>query len=355
MLRRLALFLCLFLAAPAAYAHPAPFSYLDLHVRQDRIDGSLVVHVFDAAHDLGVAVPEQLLAPGVLASHRQALIALLAPRLHLDAGAPVQVAWGIAEAMPARNGIRLSFRAERPPGGALGVRTDFFPYDRYHQTFVNLYEGDTLKAQWIFGAGSAERTYYRGTAAGALAVMATFIPAGIHHILIGPDHLLFLLGLLLLGGSWGVLVRIVTAFTIGHSITLSLAALGIVTPPSSVIEPAIALTIVLVGVDNLIRGQGRDLRVWGALFFGLVHGFGFASVLREFGLPREALLLSLFSFNLGVELGQLLVVVPLALALRAIWRWRPKLGKQVAVAGSTAVIAAGGFWFVQRIIFPGGA
>ena len=108
---------------------------------------------------------------------------------------------------------------------------------------------------------------------------------------------------------WGALVRIVTAFTIGHSITLSLAALDIVTPPPSIIEPAIALSIVFVGADNLVRGDGRDLRAWVALVFGLVHGFGFANVLREFGLPREALGWSLFSFNFGVEIGQLMVVL----------------------------------------------
>ena len=155
---------------------------------------------------------------------------------------------------------------------------------------------------------SGEHTYYPGTTQGAIAVMQTFIPSGIHHIMIGPDHILFLVGLLLLGGTWGALVKIVTAFTIGHSLTLSLAALNIVTPPPRIIEPAIALSIVFVGADNLVRGAGRDLRAWVALIFGLVHGFGFANVLREFGLPAEALGWSLFSFNFGVEIGQLAIV-----------------------------------------------
>ena len=85
-------------------------------------------------------------------------------------------------------------------------------------------------------------------------------------------------------------------------------------PPASIIEPAIALSIVFVGADNLVRGDGRDLRAWVALVFGLVHGFGFANVLREFGLPREALGWSLFSFNLGVEIGQLAIVLVVASA-----------------------------------------
>jgi len=219
---------------------------------------------------------------------------------------------------------------------------------------VNIYEGGAIRQQWIFGKGSDARTYYGGTTAGTLAVIKTFLPSGIHHILIGPDHLLFLFGLMLLGGSWVQLVRIVTAFTIGHSITLSLAALNILDPPASLIEPAIALTIVVVGADNLLRGEGRDLRAWAAFAFGLIHGFGFASVLREFGLPQASLGWSLFSFNVGVEIGQLCVVVPLALLLRYIWKKNPVAARRLAVAGSVVVIAAGGYWFVERVFFPGG-
>jgi hypothetical protein len=182
--------------------------------------------------------------------------------------------------------------------------------------------------------------------------MRTFLPSGIQHILIGPDHILFLIGLLLFGGGWNALVRIVTAFTIGHSLTLSLAALGIVSPAARLIEPAIALSIVFVGADNLVRGRGRDVRGWIALVFGLVHGFGFANVLREFGLPREALGWSLFSFNVGVEIGQLAIVLVVATLLSAIRRWNDAIGYRVAYVGSVVVIAAGSYWFVERVFFP---
>ena len=239
--------------------------------------------------------------------------------------------------------------------GALTIDTNLFPYDQLHQTFINVYDEGQLRQQVIFNAETNAHTYYRGTTQGAIEVMKTFIPSGTHHILIGPDHILFLVGLLLLGGSWGALVRIVTAFTIGHSITLSLAALDIVTPPPSIIEPAIALSIVFVGADNLVRGDGRDLRAWVALVFGLVHGFGFANVLREFGLPREALGWSLFSFNFGVEIGQLMVVLLVSSLLAAIRRRNQLLGSRVAFAGSIVVIAAGTYWFVQRVFFPVGA
>jgi hydrogenase/urease accessory protein HupE len=340
-------------SAPAA-AHPAPFSYLDVRLDERGIDGTLVVHAIDVAHDLGIATPERLLDPAFLAPRRGQIAALMAPRLVLRGDERLRIEWTAMASVPADATVKLSFRVPGVRPGALSVDTDLFPYDPNHQTFVNLYEAGTLRQQWIFNHGSTPRTHYLGTTAGVLAVMKTFVPAGIHHILIGPDHLLFLVALLLLGGSWRALVRIVTAFTVGHSITLSLAALGIVTPPASIVEPAIALSIIFVGTDNLVRGQGRDLRAWAALAFGLIHGFGFASVLREFGLPPEALRWSLFSFNVGVELGQLAVVAVVASLLAAIRRYRPKMGRYVVVAGSAVVIAAGTYWFVERVFFPGG-
>jgi hypothetical protein len=130
-----------------------------------------------------------------------------------------------------------------------------------------------------------------------------------------------------------------------------------VSPPASVVEPAIALSLVLVGVDNLLVGNDaparrRDLRAPMAGLFGLVHGFGFAAVLRELGLPDAAIGWSLFGFNLGVELGQLALVVPLALALAAVRRRRPVAAGRIAVVGSTVVALAGAFWFIQRVFFP---
>ena len=361
MLRWLALLIALVAATPAL-AHPVPFSYLDIDLHNGQIDGTLSVHVVDAAHELGVADPEQLLDPSVLRPLQQALIQRLDPRLILRTDHRLKLDWtGVepgpktAELATNKDALKLSFRVRGERPGAISVSTDMFPYDPYHQTFVNIYQDGKLRQQWIFSHGAPERTYYFGTTAGVFAVMQTFIPAGVHHILIGPDHILFLLGLLLMGGSWKTLLKIVTAFTLAHSLTLSLAALNIFSPPSSIIEPAIALSIVVVGVDNLMTGKGeRDLRPCAAGMFGLVHGFGFASVLREFGLPREALAWSLFSFNVGVEIGQLIIVVIVATLLNFVRRWNPMMGRRVTVWGSVVVIAAGAFWFVQRVFFPGG-
>jgi hypothetical protein len=337
--------------ASDAAAHPAPFSYLDIAFRGGAIEGSLTVHAIDIAHELGVTPPERVLDAAFLMTERQKILDVIAPRISLSTDRPLSIQWGTIQPMKEELALRITYRIPGEQPGSLAIDTNLFPYDPIHQTFINVYEDTALRQQMIFNATTEPRTYYLGTTQGAIAVLKTFIPSGTHHILIGPDHILFLIGLLLLGGTWMALVRIVTAFTLGHSITLSLAALNVFSPPASIIEPAIALSIVFVGADNLVRGEGRDLRAWVALTFGLVHGFGFANVLREFGLPREALGWSLFGFNLGVEIGQLAVVLAVASVLAAVRRRSDVMGARVAMAGSVVVIAAGTYWFVQRVFF----
>ena len=240
-----------------------------------------------------------------------------------------------------------------PRPGVLRIQTDMFPYDPVHQTFINIYEDGELRQQMIFNADSGEYTYYTGSTQGALAVMQTFIPSGIHHILIGPDHILFLIGLLLLGGTWGALVKIVTAFTIGHSITLSLAALNIVMPPARIIEPAIALSIVFVGADNLVRGSGRDLRAWvgaGVRSRSRLRLRQRAARIRiARGSARLVAVLVQFRRRDRPAGGRRLVATSLGL----IRRRSSVAGTRVAWAGSIVVIAAGAYWFVERVFFPG--
>ncbi|HSG35746.1 MAG TPA: HupE/UreJ family protein [Sphingomonadaceae bacterium] len=344
------LVLLLVLLAPAgAWAHPAPFSYLDLDLKEDRIDGLLTVHAIDIAHELELADPQQALDQHLLDARFGEITPLLAGRLNIGGDLPATLEWTGARPLIENDAIQLAFRIPHEPPGSFSIAPQLFPYDPQHQTFVNVYEQGELRQQMIFAAGGEPQTYYTGSAQGVWAIIKVFVPTGAHHILIGPDHLLFLFGLLLLGGSLWQLVRIVTAFTIGHSITLGLAVLDIVTVPGWLVEPAIALTIIVVGADNLLRGEGRDFRFWMALGFGLIHGFGFASVLQEFGLPQSALGWSLFSFNVGVELGQLAAVVPLAFLLAGIRRYRPRWSRRVELGGSILVIGAGAFWFVQRV------
>jgi hypothetical protein len=173
---------------------------------------------------------------------------------------------------------------------------------------------------------------------------------------------LFLLSLLLPavlvfeGGRWQAVTRfppafwdvfkIVTSFTVAHSITLSLAALGVISLPSRLVESAIATSVVLAALNNVFPVV-HERRWMVAFAFGLIHGFGFASVLRDLGLPQGALLIALVGFNLGVEVGQLAIVsafLPIAYALRASWLYR----RLVFVGGSIVIAAVAGIWLVER-------
>ena len=334
-------------------AHPSPFSYLDVRAAAGLVDLDVTVHVFDAAHDLGIS-ETRLLEDATFRAQAPALVSLLQDRLRVSVNGRELSAgeWGEPEPLRERQAIRV--RVTYRFDGALAtvaVRAQLFPYDPVHQTFVNVYEEGALRLQAILDKDRLQIEYFAGTTQGTFAVIRRFAASGIHHILIGPDHLLFLVGLLLLGGRWRQLILVVSAFTVAHSITLSLAALNLVTPPPSLIEPAIALSIVYVGADNLTVRGGRDMRAWIAFGFGLIHGFGFANVLREMNLPPRALGWSLFSFNLGVEIGQLMVVVLVASLVIAVRRRSDLAGRRLARAGSVIVMAAGAFWFVQRVFF----
>ena len=179
---------------------------------------------------------------------------------------------------------------------------------------------------------------------------ANFLSLGVKHILTGYDHLLFLFGLLLVAGGFFCSLGIITSFTIAHSITLAVATLQLVQIPSRIVEPLIAASIVFVGIENLLRGDIPKARRMVPFGFGLIHGFGFASALREAGIRSGTggIVLPLFSFNLGVELGQIMVA---ALALPIIWKLRenPMFIVRWAPACSTAVVLLGSFWFVQRV------
>lgn len=178
-----------------------------------------------------------------------------------------------------------------------------------------------------------------------------FLRLGIEHILTGIDHLLFLAALLI--GAPGLLgaLAIVTAFTVAHSVTLSLASLGLLQLPGALVEPAIAASIVWVALENLRPQRGGSRRWLVAFLFGLVHGFGFAGALTELELSGWRLGAALLSFNLGVELGQAAVVAALLPCL--LWLRRRPGEAQLARAASLALAAAGAFWFVERIAFAG--
>lgn len=203
--------------------------------------------------------------------------------------------------------------------------------------------------QFAFSAESREIKVALGEKAVAARGAGSLFTLGVGHILTGYDHLLFLLALMLRGGGLWSLLKIITAFTLAHSVTLALAALDIVNLPPTLVESVIALSIAYVAAENLFPRYAISRRWTVSFIFGLVHGFGFSSILREVGLPRENLLLSLLNFNLGVEAGQAVAVVLAAPIL--MWlknnRWEPKLVATV----SGMVLAVGLFLFVERAWF----
>jgi hydrogenase/urease accessory protein HupE len=190
-------------------------------------------------------------------------------------------------------------------------------------------------------------------------VIGLYLGAGIEHILIGYDHIAFLIAIVLWASRLWPVVKVVTAFTIGHSVTLSLAALDIIRIPSSIIEPAIAASIIYVAAENFfshdIQKRWRDTFV-----FGLVHGFGFASALQEFGIPKSALVPALASFNIGVEIGQIAIVAAIIPILMAFDRVAGSPFSSSHAGGRTpiavytlsaVIVVLGTYWFFDRTVF----
>jgi len=343
-----------FLMPSEAAAHPVPFTYLDVHIDGTVLNATLIAHIADLAYDLKIDPVEKLLKPDVVNPLVSAMTAMLAPRFSMTAdGRPLTPIWVDApEILTDRQSLRFTLRyAMGFPPGTLQIQAVMFPYDPNHQTFLNIYEGFAL-TQAILDRGRTSFEYFAGTRQGVSALIRRFVPAGIGHILSGPDHLLFLIGLLLLGGSIRQLVAVVSSFTIVHTATLALAAFNIVSSPARIIEPAIALSIVYVGADNLLARGGRDMRVWIAAAFGFIHGLGFANVVREMDLSTRALGWSVLAFNAGVEIGQLVVVGAILVLLGTVPSRNERAGQQVVFAGSVVVMAAGAFWFIRRVFFP---
>ncbi len=172
-----------------------------------------------------------------------------------------------------------------------------------------------------------------------------FFKLGFEHIVIGYDHILFLLGLILIGGSFLNLVKIVSSFTVAHSITLILAALQVVAIPSRLVESVIALSIVYIALENFFIKK-TDERWLITFIFGLMHGFGFAGVLHELGLPTAGLAVSLLSFNLGVEVGQIIIVAVTFPIIYLITK--TKWQKQIVYGLSSVIMVFGLMWFLER-------
>jgi hydrogenase/urease accessory protein HupE len=249
------------------------------------------------------------------------------------------------------NAIHFTLTFPNARGSLLSVRSMLLSRLALgHRQFASLVDADgrVLHEQLL----DARNSEFQASVSAARSVLGTFLQpltTGIEHILTGYDHLAFLLALLLAATSVREVTRIITSFTIAHSITLAMAALDVVSITSIVVEPLIAVSIVFVGIENLLRSQprGRWMLTFG---FGLIHGFGFASALKEMGIGRGLqAAVPLLSFNLGVEAGQLAIA---AAVLPLIWmlRRRPTFVIRLAPACSLLIALAGGYWLLVRTV-----
>lgn len=179
-----------------------------------------------------------------------------------------------------------------------------------------------------------------------------YLELGYLHILpLGFDHILFILSLFLLSPKLKTVLWQATAFTVAHSVTLGLAIYQIITPPTKIIEPLIAISIMYVSLENIFSPRLKASRIAVVFLFGLVHGMGFAGALGQIGLPKKDYLLSLVMFNAGVELGQVTIIL-LAYFLLAKWFGdKPYYRKAIVIPISILIAVTAGFWTVQRIFF----
>lgn len=247
---------------------------------------------------------------------------------------------------------RVDYACKRTPADVTVTYDLFFDLDPMHQGLARIELPGQPERQHVFRG--AARTLRLAQPVTLFDHIRDFVVLGMEHIFTGYDHIAFLFGLLLvaagyrLRGGLRYTLGIVTAFTVAHSVTLISAGLGLVRLPARVVEPAIAASIAWVAVENLVVKEPKHR--WLLTFaFGLIHGFGFASVLSEIGLPPSGVVPSLVSFNVGVELGQLCVVgavAPLLLWLVPRQGWTAR----VRYFGSLALLALSTLWFFERVL-----
>lgn len=360
----LALLVSLF--AASAFAHKPSDSYLTIEQDDSAIRGQWDIALRDLDAAIGLdANGDGNITWGEVRARQGEIAGYALSRLDISSGGAacaLSVREQLIDEHTDGSYVVLRLNATCPQSGP-ALLVDYrllFDIDPTHRGLMQ-YRHDGHDDSVIFSADAHTQTMGSGT---AWRQLVAYVHEGIWHIWLGFDHILFLLSLLLpavllrRNGHWLPassfrsafvdVAKIVTAFTVAHSITLSLAALGLVSFPSRLIESAIALSVVLAAINNVfpLVHHGRWIAAFG---FGLVHGFGFAGALKDLGLPTGSLALSLFGFNVGVELGQLAIVcafLPLAYALRATWTYR----RVVLGGGSVAIAAIAGVWLAERAL-----
>lgn len=355
------------LLCATAYAHKPSDSYLTLNVSGATVEGQWDIALRDLDFAIGLDQDGngELRWGEIRARHRDIAAYALGRLTLANAGSRCPITPGLQQVDNHSDGaysvLHFSALCNAP---IESIDVDYrllFDLDPQHKGLLHLQSG-TQASTAIFSPGSAHQTLVlRG--ASTMAQFRDYVVTGIWHIWNGFDHILFLLSLLLpavlkivghqhrpsdsFKASFFDVLKIVTAFTLAHSITLTLATFQVITLPSRWVESAIAVSVILAALNNLLPlFQGKRWMV--AFAFGLIHGFGFASVLTDLGLPQSALLLALVGFNLGVEIGQLAIVsvfLPLAYAIRKTTFYR----SAVFTAGSSVIVLIATVWLVERV------
>jgi hydrogenase/urease accessory protein HupE len=342
-----------------AAAHDPGLSSLTIRQRTNSLEATLTLAVKDAAQVAELDEDHDgIVTQAEFAQTRSQLETAVARQLFITADDKVANAQSVRSQLDENNNVEVRLNFDTIGFSNLEIQSKIIaslPLGHRQYLPVQNSRGETIFQQ-LLSAAADRATVEMPDAHSSTGVFeaarsfANFLCLGVKHILTGYDHLLFLFGLLLVARGFFSSLGIITAFTIAHSITLAVATLHLVQIPSRIVEPLIAASIVFVGIENLLRGDIPTARRIVAFGFGLIHGFGFASALREAGIGSGTgdIILPLFSFNLGVELGQIMVA---ALALPIIWKLRenPIFIARWAPACSAAVVLLGSFWFVQRV------
>ena len=331
--------------AAVGLAHDPGLSALEVSVSGNVVAATLSVSPADVMLMAPASVPEEAVT-------RLRDVARESVRLTVD-GEPLVLEGQHLESD--RSGTRIRFEYA-PVRSSRSVRdlvvTSDMPQrlSRGHRELVTITANERVAGEGVLDAGTTSLAVDLVEAPPSRLRQAwSFVMVGIHHILSGCDHLMFLAGLILAAVAVRELLIALTAFTAAHSISLALVALGGVHAPPSIVEPLIAASIAWVGVENLLGRRGRT-RWWIFFAFGLVHGFGFAGALTELGFGSSAgdVALALLSFNAGVEVGQLAAA---AAMLPLVWmvRSRPSWHARLQPVCSMFIVAAGTVWLIQRI------
>ena len=356
-----AILVFLFSLLPLQYAnaHDPGLSSLTIRQRTNSLEATLTLAVKDAAQVAEIDKDQDgIVTQAEFARSRPQLEAIVGKQVVITAAGKVGKNKSVQSRLDENKNVEVRLDLTIPIFSDLEIESKLIsslPLGHRQYLQVQNSRGEIIFEQLLSAA--ADRVTVEMTDADSITAASevarsftNFLCLGVKHILTGYDHLLFLFALLLVARGFFSSLGIITSFTVAHSITLALATLHLVQIPSRIVEPLIAASIVFVGIENLLHGDIPTARRVVAFGFGLIHGFGFASALREAGIGSGTggIVLPLFSFNLGVELGQIMVA---ALALPIIWRLRenPMFIARWAPACSAAVVLLGSFWFVQRV------